>query len=189
MSPKRTSIPASFTPVLVASLTAFSKGSYRGLNATVNAESTIRPGEQVIINPIRVRDPFQFRARNRNHKLTIDVSSKVQLHDIVVLQHGLVSSVGRPVSGNVVERTTRRESDTGFQSLFFNESAHVVLHHLANAGHAHARLDILLNVLANLSVDLGSPTQVIVVIRVKPLEVSLFFASRPPAIAKCKKCR
>jgi hypothetical protein len=43
MSHNLTSIPASFIPVLVASLTANKSGSYLGLNATVKAQSIIRP--------------------------------------------------------------------------------------------------------------------------------------------------
>jgi hypothetical protein len=108
----------------------------------------------------------------KNH--TIDVSAKVNLHDVVVLKDCLVPSIGSVVSGDMVQRASGGESNAGLESILFNQSPGPVLDHLTNVNHGHAWLDVLLGVASNLTVHLGGLSDPIVLVKLEPLQASQF---------------
>jgi hypothetical protein len=64
----------------------------------------------------------------------------------------------------MVKTDTSREPDTSLQSVDFDESAGPVLDHLSDLGHRHPRLDGLLDVSSDLSMNLGSPADRIIIL-------------------------
>lgn len=58
---------------------------------------------------------------SRRH--TVDVRAKVNLADVVVLQHRGVSSVGSVVSGAVVEGAAGGEGQAGVESVLLDQLA------------------------------------------------------------------
>ena len=58
---------------------------------------------------------------------SVNMSSEIDFADVVVLKDSRVASVGRVVSGALIQRTTRRESESGLESLLANQFASRVL--------------------------------------------------------------
>ena len=155
MSQRRTSIPASLTPVFVASFAACASASYVGLKWTVHALSMMRPLTWV---------------------------PKVNLADVVVLQHRLVAAVGRPVRRHVVDRAAGGEGDPRLQPVLLHQLAVEVLELLADVGHQHARLDRRLHVLPHLAVALRREPHLLVVDVLEALAVAQLGRRRPEPV-------
>ena len=49
------------------------------------------------------------------------METKIALHDVIVRQNSVVTSVGCVVSGAMVERDTSRESETGLKAILLNQ--------------------------------------------------------------------
>lgn len=114
-------------PVLVASLTASSRPSNFGLKVTVKAQSMIRP-------ETRAGHPLKHapHAVNRlldgaRQALTVDVSSEVNLADVVVAQHSGVSCVWRVVGSTVVDGAAGGEGQAGLEPVLVDEPPGAVL--------------------------------------------------------------
>ena len=82
--------------------------------------------------------------------------AEVDLADVVILQHCLVSGVGRVVRGAVVNGAARREGQTGLEAVLHDRAASDALQLLTYLDHGHPRLDPLLHVLTGLQVRWGS---------------------------------
>lgn len=95
----------------------------------------------------------------------LDVHAKVDLEHVRLLQHLVVSRVGRVVRSDLVDGQTGREADTALETILLDERAGAVLNHVGNLRHAHARLDVLARVLAHRAVYLSSTADVVVVVR------------------------
>ena len=85
--------------------------------------------------------------------VTCLVSSPTQLHDIIILQHCLVTSVRRPMCCNVVQTAAGWESNAGLQALGLDELAHCVFQCFTHVRHIDARLDDAPHVLPHLHVS------------------------------------
>ena len=89
----------------------------------------------------------------------VDLRAEVHLHDVVVLQRGLVAAVGRVVRRHVVERAARGEAHAGLQPALLDEVARALLQRLAHVEELDARLGYPLHVLAHLGERFNAPGQ------------------------------
>lgn len=134
--------------------------------------------DQVVIGWVEVH------GEGRVDNASVDVHTKVDLHDVLLLEYHLVARVGRIVGSAVVDAQARRETHTGLErialleTLVSGESAHRVLDALCNLGERHARLDPLLCPLSDLTVHLGAASVVGEEILVHAVEVALLLAGR-----------
>lgn len=116
-------------PVSVASLTASSRPSNFGLKVTVKAQSIMRP-ETPAGCPLN--HLFFNRVLDAVHQApTVDVSSKINLADVIVVQHSGVSCVWRVVGSTVVDGAASGEGQAGLEPILFDEPPGAVLQLLA----------------------------------------------------------
>ena len=54
-------------------------------------------------------------------RVGVDVRAEVDLTDVVILQHRLITRVRRPVGGDVVERAAGRESDARLEAVLLHQ--------------------------------------------------------------------
>mmetsp|Transcript_36851 Transcript_36851/g.83100 ORF Transcript_36851/g.83100 Transcript_36851/m.83100 type:complete len:333 (+) Transcript_36851:849-1847(+) len=99
----------------------------------------------------------------------VDVSAEVELDNVVVLQHGLVSSVGCPVSRHMVDAATSGEGDAALGELVLDELSHFVLQLLAEIDHELSWLGDRLEVLARRPVNFRPLARFLVDVALQPL--------------------
>ena len=108
------------------------------------------------------------------------MSPEINLHHIPLLQHHLVASVGGVVRRTVVDTQPTRESHTTldivplFQTLVAGQGTDRILNTLRNLRQGLTRLDVLLGILAHLTVHLGSLTVLLQEIIVHAVQIALF---------------
>lgn len=93
--------------------------------------------------------------------VTIDLRAEIDLHHVVVVQHGVVTGIGRIVSGTVVYAATSWEPNSLLYPIGLHESPIGVLDSFANVDQFHARLHVRLRHLPHLPVALSCLPQVI----------------------------
>lgn|SRR5690349_681771 len=108
------------------------------------------------------------------------MNSEINLADILILKNSLVSCIGSVMGGAVVERASGRETNSRLHSVRLDQVAGAVLDHVANVDHRHSWLDIALGVLADLTMDLGSTTDVVVLIKHLSFQCALLLVCRSP---------
>ncbi len=139
------------TPVFVASFTASNSRSHVGSKFMVKAESTIRPltwtpKSTFITSPFCstiIRSAFPYR---RQGELALDIPS-----------------IWRIMGRHLIHAQPRRKAYTTLQTTLFDQTPRPVLDELRNFSHCHARFYRLAGVFANLTVNLGRTTDVLVV--------------------------
>lgn len=94
---------------------------------------------------------------------TIDLASKVNLHDIAGIQNSLVADIRRVVRRTMVNAAASGECNTSLKAISLDQFTICCLDLIAYVHQPHARLNELLCVLPGLSVNLGSPSQVVVI--------------------------
>mmetsp|Transcript_4804 Transcript_4804/g.13864 ORF Transcript_4804/g.13864 Transcript_4804/m.13864 type:complete len:215 (+) Transcript_4804:2994-3638(+) len=112
----------------------------------------------------------------------IDLRSKVYFHHIVVLQHRLVPLVGRPVRCNMVQRAPCRKCNAGLEPVLLDQLPTTFLQLLAHIDQKNAGLGDALYVRANLTVHLGSFSNRVDHLRVRPLLRALLLVRLPPPL-------
>jgi len=103
----------------------------------------------------------------------IDLGAKVDLHDIVLSQDGVVTIVWGVVGGHVVQTASGGKGDSSLEPLSLKEFPVLGLEFLAEIDQFDAWLDVSLGVFADLTMDLGSLSEIIVNRRVDQLSVPL----------------
>lgn len=101
-------------------MTASSSLSYLGLKVTVKAQSIILPARQKSQTEQKVEQAETLCRSLIRILQTINVGAKVDLADIVVLEHCGVAGVGCVVSSTVVEGAAGRKSKASIQPILFN---------------------------------------------------------------------
>jgi len=110
---------------------------------------SIRCGAQAYLYQ-RIKLGIEVHRPRAVNDAAVDMCPKVDLADVVVLQHRLIARVGRPVSCYVVERTASWECTAASKPIFVNEGPRRSLEALADINHLHSRLDKRLHVLSDL---------------------------------------
>lgn len=116
------------------------------------------------------------------------MGTEIDLHHVSLLEHHLVSSVGRVVGSTVVNAETTRESHTSLdvvsllQSWVAGQGANRILDALRNLRESLTRLDVLLSILADLAMDLSSLTVLLQEVVVHAVEVTLLFIGGPVGV-------
>lgn len=151
----------------------------RSFNAERYLDSCIRGildgREKVVIN----RVPRHGEGAVDNPAVEMD--SKVDLHNIILVQHHLVAGVWRIVSRAIVPAQSCRKCNTAldvvslFQAQMACQVAGAVLNALCNLSDCHARLDVLLRPLPDLSVDLCALAKIADEIAIHAVKVALLF--------------
>mmetsp|Transcript_8318 Transcript_8318/g.20659 ORF Transcript_8318/g.20659 Transcript_8318/m.20659 type:complete len:370 (+) Transcript_8318:1018-2127(+) len=107
----------------------------------------------------------------------VDVRSKIELHDVVLLQNGRVPRVRSPVRGHVVDAAAGWEGDSSVRVVVLDQFADLVLQLLAQVDHLLSRLGDGLEVFPRRPVDLRCLPKLLVLCRVQLLEFLLLGGS------------
>eukprot|EP00128_Syssomonas_multiformis_P013512 Colp12_sorted_trinity150504_noHs@1692 len=102
-----------------------------------------------------------------------DLRAEVDLHDVAVLQHCVVSHIRGIVRGHVVDRAARGERNAGIETVLLDELAVHLLDLLAHVHELDSRLDNALREVAHLSVHFRCVSDVLVQGRLSALLLSL----------------
>lgn len=108
--------------------------------------------------------------------------TEIDLANIAVLDHSLITSVGSVMGGAVVQRASSRETNARLESVSLDQVASSVLDHFHNLNHGHARLDVAASILADLAMDFRCPANVVVLIKVLSFQCSLLLVSGSPEV-------
>lgn len=92
------------------------------------------------------------------------MTSKVDLHHVVVFEDGLVADIGSPMRGAVVETGARGECDAGFEPVCLDKSPVCFFHLVADIHDFFTGTNDTLTVFAHLSVALGGSSEDIQII-------------------------
>jgi hypothetical protein len=130
MSHSRTSIPDSLIPgfqkstaqhstttaasTLVPHLTAFSHFNCAAPTAWLHIHTSV--GRLLDSRKQRVVSGVESHGEGTVDDVAVDLCSKVQLHYVVVLQHGFVPHVGRPVRCHVIQTAPGRKGNASLRS-------------------------------------------------------------------------
>jgi hypothetical protein len=110
---------------------------------------------------------------------TVDVGTEIDLHDISLLEDGLVAGVGSVVGGAVVDAQTSGETHASsdvvalLETLMAGQVTYAILDALSDFGKRLTGLDVLLGPLADLSVDFGGVAVLGQVVVAHAIEMSL----------------
>ena len=127
----------------------------------------------------------EMHGEGRIDNAAVDVHTKVDLHDVLLLEDHLVAGIRGVVGSAVVDAQAGGEAHaalervTLFEALMPREGAHRVLDALSNLGQSHARLNPFLCPLAHLAMHLGAPAVVGQEVLVHAVEMALLFAGGP----------
>lgn len=110
------------------------------------------------------------------------MDAEINLADISVLDHCLITGVGGIVRRDMVQRASGWESDARIESVGFNQVTGTVLDHFTNLDHGHAWLDRPPGVLPDLAMDLGGAAGVVVLVKVLFLQSALLLAGSSPEV-------
>ena len=83
----------------------------------------MRAGVEVGVR-VRLRRRLRLRLRLRlglRARVGVDVRAEVDLTDVVILQHRLITRVRGPVGGDVVERAAGRERDARLEAVLLHQ--------------------------------------------------------------------
>lgn len=109
----------------------------------------------------------------------VDVGTEIDLHDITLLQHHLVASVGGVVGSAVVNAETTGETHTTLEVITFlktlvtGQGTDGFFNALRDLGEGLTRLNGLLRILTNLTVHLSSLTVLLQEVILHAVEVAL----------------
>ena len=94
--------------------------------------------------------------------VTVNVDTKVDLHNIIVIKHGLVSGVRGIVRGTMVQRDTRWETHTTLERISSGRHiSHLFLNHLHYFNHGHTWFHVLLCILTCSSMNFSTLSELI----------------------------
>ncbi len=119
----------------------------------------------------------------KNFASTFNMDTKIDLANVAVLKHYLVSSVGRVMCRYMVQRAAGGECNTRFETVGFHQVTSSVFDQLADLRHGHARFDSAASILADLAMHLCSSSSIVVLIKILFLQRAFFLVRRPPKIA------
>lgn len=85
----------------------------------------------------------------------VNLRPEVDLHNIIVLQHGVISTIGCIVRRDVIDTASSGEADAPVQPVLLHERSIAFLEPLAHVDQLDAGPDEGLGVVAHLSMDLG----------------------------------
>jgi hypothetical protein len=108
-----------------------------------------------------VVDWIECHSESAVDNMSVDLSSKIDFHHIIILEHCLITRVGGVVSSAVVDTAASREGNTLLDSIRFNQPPVCVFYCFADVNKLHPRPNHFLGHFADLAVALSSFTQVI----------------------------
>jgi len=126
---------------------------------------------------------FRIKAHRerRVHYPSIHMHPEINLHDILRLEHDLVSRIRRIMRRAVIYAQTRREAHSSndvialLQSLMPRQRSHAILDHLGNLRQCLPGFDVSLCILPHLAVDLSALAVFLQEVVVHAVEMALFF--------------
>ena len=104
--------------------------------------------------------------------------AKVDLHDIVLLEHSEIPRIRCIVSCYVIDAASSGKSYPALNLVCLDQSSIGILNLIANVYEAHPRLDDSLCVLSDLSVSLGRLTKGLVIVSEESFFLAVFGAGR-----------
>mmetsp|Transcript_32861 Transcript_32861/g.79525 ORF Transcript_32861/g.79525 Transcript_32861/m.79525 type:complete len:254 (+) Transcript_32861:662-1423(+) len=90
---------------------------------------------------------------------SVDLRAEVHLHDVIVRQYGIVPDIGGVMRRDVIEAASGGKADAALEAFLPYEGAIRLLEALAHVHELYARLDEGLGGVADLTMDLGSVTE------------------------------
>lgn len=110
------------------------------------------------------------------------MNTKVDLADIAIFEHSLVTCVGSVMSSTVVQGASSGETNARLESVGLDQVTGTILNHFHDINHGHARLDVTTSVLANLTMNLSSSADLVVLVKLFPLQSALFLVCCSPQV-------
>mmetsp|Transcript_17319 Transcript_17319/g.25424 ORF Transcript_17319/g.25424 Transcript_17319/m.25424 type:complete len:239 (+) Transcript_17319:495-1211(+) len=114
---------------------------------------------------------------------SINLRPKVDLHDIIVLKHSVISGVRRVMRRHMIQRTARRKPNTSSQSIFPHQLSICLFNLLAQVGEFNTRLGDALRIFAYLAMHFTCMADLIVEILLHAFTCAQFGACGAEGVA------
>src|SRR6266702_342598 len=167
-----------WTPLLVAALTASNSLSYVGSKVSVNAESRMRP---------RTCTPMSTFRTSSFCKTSGTVKLLYLLPKSNRLTYG-VAGIRGVMRGTVVQAETGGETDPCLQTVFLDQSTHTVFDSIRNLGHCHPRANKLARVFSSKTMHFATTPNILIckiwIFHGQFLEMALLLGCSSPSITR-----
>eukprot|EP00354_Favella_ehrenbergii_P008059 CAMPEP_0170459604 /NCGR_PEP_ID=MMETSP0123-20130129/6238_1 /TAXON_ID=182087 /ORGANISM="Favella ehrenbergii, Strain Fehren 1" /LENGTH=274 /DNA_ID=CAMNT_0010724247 /DNA_START=539 /DNA_END=1364 /DNA_ORIENTATION=+ len=94
---------------------------------------------------------------------TLDMRAIINLHYIVLTQNSLVTDIGRPMGRAMIETGTSREGNASVEAASLDQAAIGLFDLVGDVHDFHAGADEALGVLAHLTMDFSSTSQLLII--------------------------
>lgn len=170
MSLMRTSIPASCKCIKIACI---SKPRGEETHPDTGVGGILDGLQQRVINRV------ECHSESTVHDAAIEMRTEINLHHISLVQDHLIARIGSVVCSTVVDAQTAREAHTTLEVITFLQTlvacqgTYRIFNAFRNLGQGLTGLDVLLRILADLTVDLGTLAILLQEVIVHAIEITL----------------